>query len=112
MYILMFSAAIYLRFKHPGQHRPFRIPGKKDIGMIVVALAGIISATGAFCIGFIPPTDISVGSPARYQLLLFSSTILIVSMPLIIKAVHMKFAKKINIHTTELELKSLPIFED
>lgn len=112
MYILMFSAAIYLRFKHPGQHRPFRIPGRKDIGMIVVALAGIISSTGAFCIGFIPPTDIAVGSPVRYQLILLSSIILIISTPFIIKGIHMKFTKKINIHTTELELKSLPIFED
>lgn len=73
LYILMFIAAIYLKFKKPNVYRSYRIPGGK-IGMCVVAGIGIISCTLAFFIGFIPPSQIDTGG------LLFYGSFLIIGV--------------------------------
>lgn len=54
MYILVFAAAIWLRFKHPETERPYKIPGGK-LGIILVAGCGISMCLLSFCLGFLPP---------------------------------------------------------
>lgn len=54
MYILVFAAAIWLRFKHPETERPYKIPGGK-LGIILVAGCGILMCVLSFCLGFLPP---------------------------------------------------------
>ncbi|MFI8664730.1 putative glutamine/gamma-aminobutyrate antiporter GadC [Rhodococcus qingshengii] len=83
MYLLMFSAAIYLRFSQPNRPRPYRIPGGRA-GMWVVAGAGFIGALIAFIFSFIPPEQISVGSPAIYVLILLVLTVFFVAIPFLI----------------------------
>ncbi|HNA62701.1 MAG TPA: amino acid permease [Rhabdochlamydiaceae bacterium] len=58
MYILMFAAAIVLRYKQPGVNRSYRIPGG-NLGMLVVAGVGVLGCAASFCIGFIPPANLS-----------------------------------------------------
>ncbi len=41
MYLIMFCAAIKLRFKEPTHHRPFKIPGGL-LGMMVISIMGIM----------------------------------------------------------------------
>jgi len=81
MYVLMFSAALYLRYKYPEQVRPFKIPFG-NIGMWLVTLAGIFGCVITLIVGFFPPAGINVGGTAHYELL-FASGILLMILPVI-----------------------------
>jgi putative glutamate/gamma-aminobutyrate antiporter len=86
MYLLMFAAAIYLRYSQPNRPRPYRIPGG-DIGMWLIGGLGFLGSLLAFVLSFIPPGQISVGSPATYVEILIGLTVLFVIMPFVIYAV-------------------------
>lgn len=79
MYLLMFLAGIYLRYKHPKQIRPFKVRG-----MWLVAGAGIIGSLLTVVIGFIPPSNINIGSTLRYEILLIIGLVLMTLPPFII----------------------------
>ena len=66
MYILMFLAAIKLRYSHEHVHRPYRIPYHKP-GIWLIAGMGIVSSTFAFLIGFIPPGQLDTGNILFYD---------------------------------------------
>ena len=61
MYLLMFAAAIKLRYSHPGIKRPFRVPGGKA-GMWIVAGVGFGASIFALAVGLKRPDDLSVES--------------------------------------------------
>lgn len=82
MYLLMFAAAIRLRFSNPEHPRPFQIPGGK-VGMILVSGIGIIGASTTFLVSFIPPQDIVNGSILHYELILVSGLVLMCTPPFI-----------------------------
>ncbi len=86
MYMLMFAAAIYLRYAEPGTPRSFRIPGGRHLGMWVVAGVGLIGSFLAFVCSFVPPSQIAVGSPEMYVLLLVLGTIAFAGIPFVIYA--------------------------
>ncbi len=69
MYVLMFSAAVMLRYKKPDVVRPYKIP-LGNFGMWVVGLLGGGSSFIAMCLGFVPPSQIVTGDPVIYQFLL------------------------------------------
>lgn len=54
MYIFVFAAAIWLRWKHPETERPYKIPGGL-FGIVIIAGSGIIMCLISFCLGFLPP---------------------------------------------------------
>lgn len=83
MYLLMFAAAIYLRYSQPHRPRPYRVPGG-DIGMWIIGGAGLVGSTLAFLFSFIPPDQISVGSPATYVGTLIVLTIVFCVLPFLI----------------------------
>lgn len=83
MYLLLFAAAIKLRYKYPHVPRAYKIPGGK-IGMWCVAVLGIISSSFAMIIGFFPPSQIETGSILFYVLFLISGVILACFAPSII----------------------------
>lgn len=85
MYVLMFSAAIYLRYSQPKQPRPYKIPGGR-VGMWIIAGAGLIGSLIAFFFSFIPPAQISVGSPTAYVVILVVLTLFFVALPFLIYA--------------------------
>jgi len=86
MYLLMFCAGIYLRHTEPHTARPYKVPGG-EAGMWVFAGAGLIGSLIAFVLSFVPPSQISVGSPTTYVLILIAGNLLFVAIPLIIYAV-------------------------
>lgn len=86
MYMLMFAAAIYLRYAEPATPRSFRIPGGRHLGMWVVAGVGLIGSLLAFVCSFVPPGQIAVGSPVVYVLLLVLGTIIFAGIPFVIYA--------------------------
>ncbi|EMF0060675.1 amino acid permease [Enterococcus hirae] len=83
MYLLMFASAIYLRYSQPNRPRPYKIPGK-NAGMLVVGGLGFIGSTIAFLFSFIPPDQISIGSPSMYVSILFILMLIFISIPFII----------------------------
>ena len=84
MYLLMFAAAIYLRYKRRDSLSPgFRIPGGKMAGIIGVGGLGILSSLGTVIIGFIPPANIKVGGFFHYEMLLTLGLILMSLPPFI-----------------------------
>jgi putative glutamate/gamma-aminobutyrate antiporter len=58
MYILIFAAAIRLRYTQPDVPRAYKIPGG-NVGMWIVAGMGIVGSAFALIIGFIPPSGVS-----------------------------------------------------
>lgn len=86
MYILMFAAAIYLRYKEPNTIRTFRIPGGKTFGMWAIGGLGLIGSVLACALSFIPPSQIAVGSPALYVGILILGTVIFAGIPFFIYA--------------------------
>lgn len=68
MYVLVFAAAIWLRFKQPNTERPYKIPGGK-VGIIVVAGCGIGMCVLSFCLGFLPPDQFKESLDAHHLFL-------------------------------------------
>ncbi|MCP9610952.1 putative glutamine/gamma-aminobutyrate antiporter GadC [Coprobacter tertius] len=86
MYLLMFSAAIYLRYNMKKANRPFRI-GKKGNGLIwLVAGLGFCGSLLAFILSFIPPGQIATGSNTVWYSVLVIGCIVVVAAPFIIYA--------------------------
>ncbi len=86
MYMLMFAAAIYLRYREPQVARSFRIPGGRRFGMWVVGGLGLLGSLAAFVFSFVPPGQIPVGSPAVYVGILILGTVVFAGIPFIIYA--------------------------
>ena len=86
MYLLMFSAAIYLRYNMKDYKRPFRI-GKSGNGLMwIVAGMGFLGSLLAFVLSFIPPAQIAVGSSTVWYLVLVIGCIIVVGAPFVIYA--------------------------
>ncbi len=59
MYLMLFAAAIRLRYTHADTARPYRVPGGRNWGLWLVAGTGFITTFACFLIGFLSPgTDI------------------------------------------------------
>ena len=85
-YLLMFAAAIHLRYSMKNAKRPFRI-GKRGNGLMwVVAGTGFLGSLLAFVLSFLPPDQISMGSNTVWYSVLFGGVILFVGLPFIILA--------------------------
>jgi amino acid transporter len=82
MYLIMFLAAIKLRFSEPLQPRLFKIPGG-IFGMLFVAGIGIFGVLTTLAVSFIPPSGINVGSILRYESTLIIGLILMCVPPFI-----------------------------
>ena len=83
MYILLFSAAIRLRYSQPDVERAYKVPGG-NIGMWIVSGVGILGAIFAIIVGFFPPSQIKTGSPAFYLMFLVVGIVLFVGAPVVI----------------------------
>ena len=86
MYLLMFSAAIYLRYNMKDYKRPFRIGKIGNALMWIVAGVGFLGSLLAFVLSFIPPAQIAVGSSTVWYLVLVIGCIVVVGAPFIIYA--------------------------
>ncbi len=82
MYVLMFAAAITLKYKFSDQSRPFAVPGGK-MGMWIVCLLGLTGTIITLIVGFFPPDGINVGGTLHYELV-FAGGILVMLLPLLI----------------------------
>ena len=86
MYLLMFAAAIYLRYSMKSAGRPFRIGSKGNGLMWIISGLGFLGSLLAFILSFIPPGQIAVGSKAMWYAVLVIGCVVVVVIPLIIYA--------------------------
>ncbi len=85
MYMLMFAAAIHLRYTKPDLERPYKVPGGLCT-MWLIAGVGFLGVTFALIVGFFPPSNLPVGNPALYVGLVAAGLLIFISIPLIIQA--------------------------
>lgn len=85
VYVALFAAAVWLRFKHPRVKRDYRIPGAK-LGILLVCLIGIFSSVIAILLGFVPPSQISIGNFWTYELILIVGMLVLTAPPILIYA--------------------------
>lgn len=83
MYILMFIAAIKLRYTKPHVPRSYRVPFKHK-GIWFFGSIGILSSLFTILIGFVPPTQLNVGSLLFYDSFLIIGLLIMTLLPLII----------------------------
>lgn len=83
MYILMFLAAIKLRYSHGHIDRPYRIPYRMP-GIWFVGSLGVMSSICAFLLGFVPPSQLHVGSLFFYETFLLGGLIIMSLIPYLI----------------------------
>jgi putative glutamate/gamma-aminobutyrate antiporter len=87
MYLIMYVAAIHLRYSQPDKLRPFKIPGGMA-GMWAIGLIGLAGALIATFFSFIPPSQISTGSPITYVAILVVGTAAFAAVPFLIFLFH------------------------
>jgi len=80
VYVIMFAAAIKLRYTHPNQPRSYKIPGGNKV-MWFISGIGILCCLTAMFIGFIPPSQIPIDDVFLFELFLISGLILFVVIP-------------------------------
>ena len=78
MYVLMFLAAICLKYKFTPNAHAFTIPGGK-LGMWLVSLLGLFGCIVTLIVGFIPPESINVGGFMHYEIMFTSGLILMIA---------------------------------
>jgi len=83
MYMLLYGAAIRLRYTQPDVPRAYKVPGGK-IGMWLISGIGFVSVLFAFVVGFFPPAQLAVGSPTFYVVFLVVGVVFFVAAPLLI----------------------------
>ncbi|MBQ8257566.1 MAG: amino acid permease [Bacteroidaceae bacterium] len=81
MYLLMFAAAIYLRYSMKDTPRPFRLGKKGNCVMWIVSGVGFLGSLLAFVLSFIPPAQIAVGSNATWYSVLIIGCLVVVVAP-------------------------------
>ena len=86
MYMLMFAAAITLRYKRPKLERPFRLGRSGNALIWLLGGMGFCGSLLAFVLSFIPPSQIAVGSNTVWFSVLIIGAIVVVVIPFIIYA--------------------------
>jgi len=81
LYLLLFSAAIYLRYKKPDIERHFKIPFK-NVGMWILSISGLLTTLFALIVGFFPPSQIKIG-PIWHEVFLLLGIIFLIVIPFI-----------------------------
>jgi amino acid transporter len=84
-YMLMYAAAIKLRYTKPALARPFKVPGGLA-GMWLTAGVGFVGVFFSFLVAFFPPDQLPVGSPVLYVTLVIIGTVVFCGIPLILHA--------------------------
>jgi amino acid transporter len=85
MYIFMFAAGIKLRYSKPDVPRAYKIPGKRNIGMLVLAGFGLISMLLTIIISFFPPDLVSSkGDSAFYIWFLVIGLAFFITIPIVV----------------------------
>lgn len=94
-YVLMFAAAIRLRYSHPNVSRSIRV-GKKGNGlMLLVSGLALLTCLFAVVMTFVPPNQFNIGNTFRYIATLVVGTLICIWLPILVGIYsEWKFAKE------------------
>jgi amino acid transporter len=84
-YILLFIAAIRLRYTQPNKKRYYKVPFG-NAGMWVLVVLGIMSSLFGIGISFIPPSQVATGSLFVFELTIISGLIFFIGIGFLIFA--------------------------
>jgi len=84
IYLVMYAAAIRLRYTQPELPRAFKIPGGLT-GIWLVAGIGFVAVAFALVLAFVPPDQLPIGSPGTYIALVAGGAIVFCAAPLIVE---------------------------
>jgi amino acid transporter len=79
-YVLMFSAAICLRYKKSEVTRPYRVPGPNWV-FYGLCLMGLCTSLFVIVLGFVPPSNIKVSNLFFYEGFLWGGMVVFVVLP-------------------------------
>jgi glutamate:GABA antiporter len=83
MYLLMYLAAIRLRYKEPKVKRAYKIPFG-NVGIWVVGILGLITVVFSYIVAFFPPAQLPPTHIVLYEIVLISGVVTILSIPFIV----------------------------
>ena len=95
--LIIYASFIRLRRTQPHKKRGFRIPGGL-FGVIITCAVGIIGAVLALILSFLPPSQITTGSPAVYVTILVVGVAIFVAIPLVVYALRKPSWRNPNAH--------------
>lgn len=93
VYVVMFIAAIVLRYKFPNRARAYQIPFGKT-GLWIICLLGLFTCLFGVAIGFVPPTQIPVGNVTTYEIIIASGVVLGCIAPFILLLITQFFQER------------------
>ena len=83
MVLIIYAAFLRLRHTQPNKVRGYKVPGGK-IGAAVVCTLGILGAMLALVLSFLPPSQITTGSPVVYVGIIVIGVAVFIALPLIV----------------------------
>ena len=95
--LMIYGAFIRLRRTQPNKKRGFKVPGGK-IGEWIVCGVGIFGALAALVLSYIPPAQITTGSPIIYIGIIVVGVGLFLALPLIVYACRKPSWRNPNAH--------------
>jgi glutamate:GABA antiporter len=85
MYLMLYAAAIKLRYQRPDLPRTFKIPGGKA-GLWAVCGIGFAAVAFALVLSFVPPDQLPIGNSTTYILIVAAGLIVFTGLPMLIQA--------------------------
>jgi putative glutamate/gamma-aminobutyrate antiporter len=86
-YLILFAAAIKLRYSQPNQPRSYKIPGGLPVMWFVCGI-GILCCLFAIIIGFVPPSQIPIKDTFVFESFLVTGLLLFVLVPWMLAKKH------------------------
>lgn len=83
MVLIIYASFIRLRRTQPGKKRGYKVPFGK-VGAIVTCTLGILGAVLALVLSYLPPSQITTGSPAVYVTIIVVGVGVIIALPLVV----------------------------
>lgn len=87
VYLLIFAAAIVLRYKQPHVPRTYRVPGG-NVGIWVISVTAIVACLAILVLGFVPPEQVDVGNIWQYETLLLIGLVICCLPPFLLTRNH------------------------
>ena len=87
VYLIMFAAAIKLRYSKPDQARSYKIPGG-NAAMWFICILGSVCCLSAMFVGFIPPSQIPIKNTFLFEVFLIGGLALFVLIPWLLAKKH------------------------
>ena len=93
VYIFLFLTVVKLRYLHPNEERPFKIPFK-NYGVWTISILGISIFIFGIIFGFIPPKQLGIANILKYEFFIFLGMTIFIILPLLFSLISKIFRRK------------------